>query len=245
MIYFVSDTHLGLNYHGKPAIEREKQLVRWLESVEDHCDELFLVGDIFDYWFEYKRVIPKGFTRLFGQLARMSDHGVKIRFFAGNHDLWVRDYFAEQFGASIYTEPTLFELQGKQVVVTHGDGLGKRDFAGRVLSSIFRSRSARWVFQRFIHPDVSMRFGQRWSSGNRKSRGTVSHVFRGLEEPVARWALEELAENPSVDYFVMGHLHTPVDLPLNSHSHLVVLGEWIEHPHVAVMDGGVIRLVSI
>lgn len=245
MIYFVSDIHLGLQYGSADPHQRERRAVEWLRSVENDCQKLFLVGDIFDFWFEYKRLIPKGFARLFGQLAAMADRGIEIHFFVGNHDLWVDDYFQNEFGFIVHTEPYRCELQGRQVIITHGDNLGKRDWAGRTLSKWFRNPTLRWLFQHLLHPDAAMRFGQKWSTGNRSSRGCVSHTFRSENEAIVGWAREQLATGQKVDYFVMGHLHTPIIYDLGGDSRLVVLGEWIENPTVGKMDNGQITLIKI
>ncbi|MEG1607216.1 MAG: UDP-2,3-diacylglucosamine diphosphatase [Mucinivorans sp.] len=242
MIYFASDTHLGLNYGAFTPRERELYFVEWLRGIEPTCEVLFLVGDIFDFWFEYKRVIPKGFTRLFGQLSAMSDRGIVIHFFAGNHDQWVEDYFTKEIGVKVYTQPTLFELQGRKVLVAHGDALGKSDFWGVMLGKLFRSGTARWLFQRCLHPDMALRFGYWWSGHNRLSRGNIGHSFRGQTEPLVRWAQAE--QDGSIDYFVFGHLHTPTIFAL-SHGQVVVLGEWVVNPTYAVMDGGQIELIKI
>lgn len=241
-IYFLSDTHLGLNFRDALAAEREKKLVQWLSDIQNDCQELFLVGDIFDYWFEYKRVVPKGFVRLLGQLAAMADKGVKINFFAGNHDLWVGDYFAQELNAKVFTKPEIIDRQGLKLLVAHGDGLGKNDTAGRLLSATFRSKSARWLFQRLVHPDISMKFGQWWSRGNRNQRGNVTHTFKGIEEPLVQWATRQ---HNDIDLFVFGHLHNPNIVEIGQNRKVVILGEWIENPTVAVLENGAIRLERV
>lgn len=244
MIYFASDVHLGLKYN-QDCNEREQKFVNWLVSIESRCDELFLVGDIFDFWFEWNNVVPKGFVRVLGQLARMSDRGVKIHYFAGNHDKWARDYFTEQVGADVYHSPQLFERQGVKFLVVHGDGLGKSDWVGRTLNRLFNSKSARWMFQRFIHPDVAMRFGKWWSNSNRVKRGNIGHNFRFENEPVSIWAKVELESSYAgigVNYVVIGHLHTPIIYSVTEDAKLVILGEWIENPIFATMENGKIEL---
>lgn len=247
MIYFASDVHLGLVY-GQSQKDRETHFVDWLKGIEADCNELFLVGDIFDFWFEWNSVVPKGFIRTFAQLLKMSERGIKIHFFVGNHDKWAVDYFEKELGAAIYFKERLFEREGVKFLVVHGDGLGKSDTAGRALTGLFNSHSARWLFQRCLHPDVAMRFGRWWSSGNRHKRGSVSHVFKGENEALVKWAKNELEttyKDLNVDYVVVGHLHTPIIYKINDNSKLVVLGEWIEKPTFAKLIGGSVELIEV
>lgn len=239
-IYFASDVHLGLIYRNSDPRERERLFVDWLTSIEADCEELFLLGDIFDFWFEWRKVVPRGFTRLLGKLAQMSDQGIAIHFFAGNHDLWLTDYFTTEIGAKIYTEPHIFERYGHRLFLAHGDALGKSDLAGRFLSSTFRSKVARWLFSRFIHPDIALDFGHGWSRSNRHNRGNVSHQFRGEDENIVRYA----RTIPDIDIFIFGHLHTPIIYPLSPDSQLVVLGEWIENPTFARLTTQGLELIS-
>lgn len=237
-IYFASDVHLGLRYMEQEPKLIEQRFVSWLRTVEHDCEELYLIGDIFDFWFEWERVVPKGFTRLFGQLASMSDRGVRIHIFAGNHDMWLSDYFSSELGATLHFEPISVELQGKSLFIAHGDNTGQRPFLGRTLNRIFRSRTARWMFQRFIHPDASMRFGKWWSSSSRHTRGSVSHTFAGEDEYLVQFARQSKPYN----YFIFGHLHTPTIYPLSDESSVVILGEWIIEPTYARMEAGVVTL---
>lgn len=236
--YFASDVHLGLSFRGDDPLERERCFVRWLDRIEADCEGLFLVGDIFDFWFEYKRVIPKGFTRLLGKLSEMTDRGIPVHFFAGNHDYWVRDYFEREIGMQIHLEPVVFDLKEKRVFVAHGDGLGKiNDWKYKAMQSVFRSRFWRRVAEVLVPPNQMMRLGYWWSSKNRHGRKEgVSHGFREENEPIVTFARAYEAENGEMpDYFVCGHIHTPVLYPLEEKSSLVVLGEWIEEPAVAKM----------
>lgn len=237
MIYFTSDVHLGLQY-GEDSSVRERVFVDWLKSIENDCEELFLVGDIFDFWFEWNSVIPKGFVRVLGQLAKMTDAGIKINFFVGNHDKWAVDYFSKELGINTFHKEHIFERNGKRFLVVHGDGLGKSDWVGRTLNRLFNSKNARWMFQRFIHPDASMRFGKWWSGSNRHSRGNIGHQFRFENEPISIWAknqLETTYANSTIDYIVIGHLHTPVIYDIGE-TKLTILGEWIEKRTYATMN---------
>lgn len=239
-LYFASDVHLGLSYRGDDPHRRERMFVSWLSEIEADCDGLYLVGDIFDFWFEWKRAIPKGFSRVIGKLAQMSDSGIPIHLFAGNHDLWFGDYLVHEAGVTIHHTSLETTQQGVRLFIAHGDNVGRRDdFIGRALGRIFRSHTARWLFSRLMHPDAALRFGLWWSSSNRHARNGVSHCFAGENEYLVRFARAYQAE---VDIFIFGHLHTPIIYPLNQQSRLVVLGEWIENPTYARMESGKIEL---
>lgn len=246
MIYFVSDVHLGLNYGAVSPLEREKRFVRFLESITPTCEELFLLGDIFDFWFEWKRTVPRGYVRLLGRLATMCDDGIKIHFFAGNHDLWLSDYLEKEIGMTIHREEFVAERQGKRLFLAHGDTFYKYKPVGLFLSTMFRSRPVRWLGQRLIHPDAMVRFGMNWSLSSRAKRGGVAHVFGGEEDYLVKFSREYISKNDhSIDYFVFGHLHTPVQYPLNQHSEMIVLGEWVENPVYAVMENSQIELKTL
>lgn len=245
--YFVADVHLGLSYRHQDPSVRERRFVAWLESIEADCEGLFLVGDIFDFWFEYKRVIPKGFVRTLAVLARFCDKGIPVHFFPGNHDLWVRDYFEREIGMRVHRQPTRFELQGKHVFVAHGDGLGKKDWQYAVLRRLFHSRTLRRLFSMFVHPDSALRFGHWWSSGNRHGRHGAAHTFREEREPIIAYAREYLAQHPDTDYLVCGHIHTAADYPLCEKCRVVILGHWIDGTPAAVgrMENGEIKLIEV
>ena len=245
--YFASDVHLGLAYNGADPRERERRFVAWLDSIEADCEGLFLVGDIFDFWFEYKRVAPKGFVRTLGRLAQFCDRGIPVHFFVGNHDLWVQDYFAKEIGMTVHAGPEVFDLYGKAVFLAHGDGLGKTgDWKYSLLRRIFHSRFLRRVFSAVLHPNVMMRFGHWWSSHNRHGRKEgVAHEFRGEEEPIVRFARVYTADHPETAYLVCGHIHTPVVHRLSDKCNVVVLGEWIERPvYGRLAADGVMELVE-
>lgn len=248
--YFASDVHLGLSFRGDDPLERERRFVAWLDAIEADCEALFLVGDIFDFWFEYKRIVPKGFTRTLGKLSAMCDRGIPVHFFVGNHDLWVGTYFQQEVGMQVHLKPEIFELQGKRVFVAHGDGLGKiGDWKYKTLRSIFHSKTLRWIFSGLLHPNLMMRFGAWWSAKNRHGRDGVSHGFRGEGEPIVCFARvyvssqDDPAQVP--DYFVCGHIHTPAVYRLSDKSEVVILGEWIERPTAGVMRDGVLTLQEL
>lgn len=189
MYYFASDTHLGLRV-GRTADDRERLFVRWLDEVSADAEGIFLVGDIFDFWYEYKRVVPRGFTRLLGKLSGLTDRGIPVHFFAGNHDLWAYDYLRSECGVTLHRGPfELFDLYGQKVLVGHGDVLGPRGRGGRFLSALFRCRTLQRLFSAWLHPNFAMRFGQWWSGSNRLSK-PIAHTFRGEQEPIVRFAAD-------------------------------------------------------
>jgi UDP-2,3-diacylglucosamine hydrolase len=242
MYYFASDTHLGLRSESD-AHFRERVFVAWLDEISADADAIFLVGDIFDFWFEYKRVVPKGFVRLFGKLAELADKGIPIHFFPGNHDMWTGNYFAEELGMMVHTGPEVLELAGRRVFVGHGDAInvGRAPMLS-IMNWFFRSRCARAIFSRIIHPDHFLKFGHWWSSGSRKSKA-IRNEFRGEEEGLVQFARDYLAEGGKVDYFVFGHIHCAEEWDLGSGVKMFFLGEWFQHPHYAVLSGdGVMEL---
>lgn len=245
-IYFVSDTHLGLDLGKKEPLEREKFLVRFLSSISEDCRELFLVGDIFDFWFEWKRVVPRGYVRLLAQLASMVDRGVKIHFLTGNHDLWVDDYFTREIGITIHTEPQIIERQGRRLFIAHGDIFYQHKMVGRILSALFRSRVTRAIARRLILPDAMMRFGLGWSRSNREKHELRPHVFGKENDFLVKFAKNYLhSTDREIDYFVFGHEHTPVIYPIDDRAQVVILGEWIDNPIYGKLNDGLFTLEKV
>lgn len=243
MYYFASDMHLGLDYRSTTR-EREKALVRWLREVSADADAIFLVGDVFDFWFEFAKVVPKGFTRLLGALSEITDRGIPVHFFPGNHDMWAYDYLATECGVTIHRPPEVFELSGKRIFVAHGDGMYlKTPSRIRFMNACFRSRFWRWVFSSLFHPNFTMRFGQWWSGSSRKSK-SISHKFEGEKEYLVQYA-RKYGECVEVDYFIFGHIHCAADYDLGEGRRAVFLGEWIVSPSYAVLkDDGSLELKS-
>lgn len=242
MFYFASDTHLGLKSESDP-LARERVFVAWLDMVAADAKGIFLVGDIFDFWFEYKRVVPKGFVRLLGKLAELADRGIEIHFFAGNHDMWIGDYFPDEVGITTHTGPELLELYGKRVFVGHGDAMkvGRAPML-RLMNWFFRSRTARRIFSWIIHPDHFLKFGHWWSSGSRRSK-EIKVGFRGEEEGLVQFAREYLAGGGRADYFVFGHIHCAEEYDLGGGARMFFLGEWFESPHyVSLSPDGDMKL---
>ncbi|MET3114656.1 UDP-2,3-diacylglucosamine hydrolase [Pedobacter sp. CG_S7] len=233
-IYFASDFHLGSPDH-QGSRARENRIVNWLNEIEPSCSELFLMGDIFDFWFEYQMVIPKGFIRLQGKLAQMSDNGIKIYFFKGNHDMWVNDYFSTEMGIQIISEEYVIERNGKSFYLHHGDGLGPGDYKYKFLRKIFRNPVCQWLFS-LVPPRIGLGIGNAWSS---KSRGTnkVAEVFQREDKEWLAVYAKEILQKTHYDYFIFGHRHLPLDLQLNENSRYVNLGEWLNYNSYAVFDG--------
>jgi len=238
-IYFASDFHLGTPSYAESRA-RETRIVNWLNFIEPTCAELFLMGDIFDFWFEYARVIPKGFIRLQGKLAAMADAGIKIYFFKGNHDMWVRDYFTKEIGMEIISDEYIMERGGKKFFLHHGDGLGPGDRKYKFLRKIFRSKLCQWLFAR-LHPNLGIGIADAWSKGSRAAQ-TEKEVFLGEEnEWLAIYAKEKLQQE-HFDYFIFGHRHLPLDSDLGNGSRYVNIGEWLNYDSYGVFDGKDLRL---
>ena len=233
-IYFASDVHLGL-YPEEKSREREKLFVRWLEEIRHDAAELYLLGDIFDYWYEYRKVVPRGFTRTLGKLAEIADSGIKVHFFTGNHDVWAFDYLPTEIGLVLHDDPFILEVNGKKMFLAHGDGLGPGDRGFKFLRRMFRSKTLQWLYSK-IHPNCSIRFAHWWSKKSRFSKG-VSEAFQGEEKELLILFAKETLKTDHYDYFVFGHRHVPMDIRLNDRSRLINLGEWIFSNTFAVFDG--------
>ncbi|WP_316833942.1 UDP-2,3-diacylglucosamine diphosphatase [Pedobacter nutrimenti] len=238
-IYFASDFHLG-SPDEKTSRTRENRIVRWLNYIEPSCSELFLMGDIFDFWFEYKTVVPKGFVRLLGKLAQMSDQGIKIYFFKGNHDMWVNDYFTKELGIQIISDEFEMERNGKRFYLHHGDGLGPGDRKYKFLRKIFRNPICQWLFS-LVPPRIGMGIANGWSSSSRAAGTTPDGVskekFMGMENEWLAVYAKEVLQKTHYDYFIFGHRHLPLDLQLFGNSRYINLGEWLNFYSYAVFDG--------
>lgn len=232
--YFVSDIHLGASSLSN-NIEREKLFVKWLSEIQADASELFLMGDIFDYWFEYKKVVPRGFTRTLAKIADFTDNGIPVHFFTGNHDVWVFDYLPAETGVVVHREPLETQLMGKKFFLAHGDGLDESDKSYRFLKKIFTSRIAQKLYS-WLHPNMTMRFAQRWSKHSRTKRADKPDVFTPGEDGIYRFAASVL-ENRYFDYFIFGHRHHMVNLPIGDKSRFILLGDWISHFSYGVFDG--------
>lgn len=233
--FFVSDFHLGADGL-LTSDEREKKIVKWLSLIQDEVDELYLVGDVFDYWFEYGKVIPKGFTRLLGKLKEMRDNGIPIYFFAGNHDMWMFRYFEDEFGIPIYREPIIREIYGKTFYIGHGDGLGPHDRGYKLIKSIFSNKVCQWLFG-WLHPDLGIGLMKYFSTKSRQYTGDEAPFSNPSKEWLVHFC-ENYVVRDSIDYFVFGHRHLPIHYTLsNQKSSYINLGEWLYVCSYGVWDG--------
>lgn len=233
-IYFASDFHLGISNY-ELSRKREATIVRWLDSVKDDAAELFLVGDVFDFWFEYKRAVPRGFIRFLGKLAELSDLGVKITLFKGNHDMWMFGYLTKEFGAEIISDEAVIERNGKKIYLHHGDGLGPGDAKYKFLKKFFRSSLCQWLFAR-LHPNLGIGIALAWSHQSRLAQNHAEQ-FKGEENEWLAEYSKNILQKEHYDYFIFGHRHLPLDIRLNENSRYINLGEWLNYNSYAVMEG--------
>lgn len=241
-IYFLSDFHLGAPDHAA-SLEREKILVQFLDEIKNNVAELFLVGDMFDFWYEYRRVVPKGHVRLLGKLAELSDAGVVMHFFVGNHDMWMRDYFQQELNIKIYFHPEEFERNGKTFLVGHGDGLGPGDHGYKRLKKVFRNPVSKWLFGIFP-PHLGMGLANYMSRKSRAQTGTSEETFLGEDKEWLIIYCKEVLKEKKIDFFVFGHRHLAIDYRLNEVSRYINLGDWIRYFTYAVFDGTDMELKS-
>ena len=238
-IYFASDFHLGVPSK-EESLKREKKIVRWLTEIAPNCEALFLVGDIFDFWFEYKAVVPKGFIRLQGKLAEMADNGIPIYLFRGNHDMWLFDYFEEEIGATIFDSPQTILCNGKKLFVHHGDGLGTHDKVYKIFRKIFRNKVCQWLYAR-VHPNLGVGFANYNSRSSRIRNSKQDEVF--LKDKEHLWHFCKTVEmKEHFDYYIMGHRHLPLYLPVADNSYYVNLGEWVNYSYYGEFDGDKLHL---
>lgn len=233
-IYFVSDVHLGA-----PALtdntEREKLFARWLNQIRHDAEAIFLMGDIFDFWFEYRMVVPRGHTRILGKIAEITDSGIPVHFFTGNHDIWVFDYLPKETGVIVHRDFFIAELMGKKFYLAHGDGLDKNDKGYLILKKIFTSRFWQWFFARF-HPNFAVSVAYRWSKNSRLNKKSEGKEFDAGKEAMYQHAMAIL-EKEHFDYFVFGHRHRMANLELTGNSRFILLGDWIKTFSYGVFDG--------
>ncbi|MDX1331559.1 MAG: UDP-2,3-diacylglucosamine diphosphatase [Robiginitalea sp.] len=239
-IYFASDNHLGAPNTAQ-SLPREKKFVRWLDQIKEDAAALFLLGDLFDFWFEYNYVVPRGFTRTLGKLAELTDSGIPVYYFVGNHDLWMRGYFEEELNIPVFHKPQVFVLNQKKFFIGHGDGLGPGDKGFKRMKKVFTNPVAQWFF-RWLHPDLGVRMAQYFSVKNRLISGDEDVTFLGEEkEWLVQYARRKLAQQ-HFDYFVFGHRHLPLDIDLSTTSRYVNLGDWISYYSYGVFDGASLSL---
>lgn len=232
-LYFASDFHLGTPTP-EASFEREKHLVSWLQTIEKDAQALFLVGDIFDFWFEYPHVVPKGFVRFLGKLAHLSDSGIPIYLFTGNHDMWMFDYLEKEINAKIIRENVLLTVNDKKIYLGHGDGLGPGDATYKFLKKFFASRICQWMF-RWLHPSVGFGIAQSWSKHSRAANVMYDEKYFGDQEWLFQYAQEQLKTHPA-DYYIFGHRHLPMVRRLGESSIFLNLGDWLSYNTFATFD---------
>jgi UDP-2,3-diacylglucosamine hydrolase len=241
-VYFLSDFHLGAP-NDTESRKREDRLVRFLQHARKDAGIIFIVGDIFDFWFEYKTVVPKGFVRILGTLAQMADEGIQLHIFTGNHDLWMQDYLSKELNAKLYFEPQQFTIQNTQFLIGHGDGLGPGDKGYKRLKKIFTNPICQWLF-RWLHPDAGIQLANYFSRKSRAKTGNADEIFLGEDKEWLILYTKEKAKTMSVDYFIFGHRHFAIDFKINEKSRYINLGDWIRLNTYAVFDGTVLQLLT-
>jgi len=238
-IYFASDLHLGVPDH-ESSLKREKAFVAFLNAAAKDAQEIFIVGDLFDFWFEYKKAVPRGFVRILGKLAELSDAGILIHLFTGNHDMWMFDYLPKELGAQLHKAPIQREWNGHTFYIGHGDGLGPGDRGYKIIKRVFNNSLCQWLFAR-LHPNLGIGIANYWSRKSRKSSGDHDEKFLGDDEWLLHYC-KEVLETAHYDHFVFGHRHLPLDLKVGESSQYVNLGDWISYFTYGVFDGTSLEL---
>ncbi len=238
-IYFASDFHLGLTAGSKPA-EREKRVVKWLQEIRSDASAIYLLGDIFDFWWEYKLVVPRGFTRFLGTVASITDSGIPVYFFTGNHDMWVTDYLSGECGMIIHTAPLTVSYYGKKFHIAHGEGLGSENTGYKILLSIFRNKFLRRLYAS-LHPSIGVGIGHQWSLHSRLGKGIMLEFLGEEKEDLIKYS-KKFLEKENIDYFIYGHRHLALSHQLSSGELIIFLGDWVQHSSYAEWDGEKILL---
>ncbi len=233
-VYFASDFHLGVPTP-QASLEREKRIIRFLSECEHDAEAIFLVGDLFDFWFEYKKTIPKGFTRFLGKLSELVDQGIHLVVFTGNHDMWMYDYFETEIGAKVFHDPIQLYLDDLKIFIGHGDGLGPGDHSYKFLKKIFRNRFLQWCFN-WLHPNIGMSVANYWSRKSRAQANMREEKFLGDEEWLWTFAKTKEKEEHH-DCYIFGHRHLPIDVEVGENSRYINLGEWLNYNTYADFDG--------
>jgi len=234
-IYFLSDIHLGAP-DVATSLEREKRLVRFLDKIKNDAAQIFIVGDLFDFWFEYKHVVPKGYVRILGKLAELTDAGIMIHYFVGNHDMWMKDYFQKEMNIPVYFEPISISFNDKKFFIGHGDGLGPGDHGYKFLKKIFRNPICQWLFG-ILPPSIGMGLANYFSRKSREAAGQHLGQFLGEEHEWLIIYSKEILQKEQYDYFIFGHRHLPIEFELNATSKYFNLGEWMNYNSYVVFDG--------
>lgn len=240
-IYFLSDFHLGAPNHAE-SLKREKKIVSFLETIRQDAVVIFILGDLFDFWYEYKRVVPRGYVRLLGKLAELTDQGIIIHFFVGNHDMWMNGYFEEELNIQVYHEPERFEFNQKKFLIGHGDGLGPGDHRYKFLKKVFRNKISQALFGA-LHPSWGIGLANYFSRKSRAATGTGDEHFLGEDKEWLIVFCKDTLKNEHIDYFIFGHRHLPLDFELSKSSRYINTGDWIKYNSYAVFDGEKVSLL--
>jgi UDP-2,3-diacylglucosamine hydrolase len=239
-IYFASDFHLGADASTNSRV-REKWILSWLQNIQSDAEVLYLLGDVFDFWFEYSKVVPKGYVRLMGSLAEMRDNGLPIYFFTGNHDMWIFRYFEDELGIPTFRSPQILTLQGTECMIGHGDGLGPGDHGYKLLKKVFANPACQWLFER-IHPNLGIRIAEYWSGKSRYANQYLD-VYTQKEAEWLYQYCESVLSETNCQYYIFGHRHIPIDLQLsNGKSRYINTGEWMYSRSYAFMENGHLEL---
>lgn len=241
-IYFLSDFHLGAPDH-ESSLVREKKVVAFLDSIKHTAAEIFIVGDIFDFWYEYKKVVPKGYTRLLGKLAELTDSGIPVHVFVGNHDMWMRGYFEKELNIPVYHHPRVFEWNGKKFLIGHGDGLGPGDHGYKRLKKIFRNPVCQWAFG-LLHPAWGIGLANYFSRKSRVKTGSADEHFLGEDKEWLIIYCKDELKKQHYDFFIFGHRHYPMDFKLPDNARYINLGDWIRNFTYASFDGRDVELLK-
>ncbi len=242
-IYFASDFHLGVPTY-EASFRREKLLVQWLDEVSSDAQAIYLMGDMFDFWFEYKTVIQKGYVRLLGKLAEITDAGTPVHLFKGNHDIWAIDYLEKEVGIQLHQNNLITDLGGKCFFLSHGDGLGPGDKGYKIMKKVFQNRFNQWLF-RWLHPDLGTRLGLYFSRKSRYANDAYEEMYGHPpveDEMLYKYSIRKLARHPGIDFFIFGHRHKPTDVILKGNTRMIILGDWINQYTYAVFDGQQLEL---
>jgi len=239
-IYFLYEFHLGAPDYAS-SLEREKIIVKFLDEIKNEASEIFLVGDMFDFWYEYRKVVPKGYVRLLGKLAELSDAGIQLHFFVGNHDMWMKGYFQKELKIPVYFDPKEFEWNGKKFLIGHGDGLGPGDHGYKRIKKIFRNPACQWLFG-ILPPVIGVGMANYMSHRSRLQ--TTEEKFLGEEREWLIIYCKEMLQKTAYNYFVFGHRHLAIDYRLNERSRYINLGDWMRYFTYAVFDGNDLELKS-
>lgn len=236
----MSDAHLGAP-NAADSLVREKLLVQWLDLAMKDATEIFIVGDLFDFWFEYKRAVPRGFVRVLGKLAEIADSGIPITLFTGNHDMWIFDYLPNEIGLTLQREPVVRQWNGKTFYIGHGDGLGPGDHGYKFIKKVFANRFLQWCFAR-LHPNFGIWLANYFSRSSRAKTGGSDAIFLGEENEWLVTYCKSVLQTEDIDYFVFGHRHLPLEIKLTEKATYLNLGDWITYFTYAIFDGNKLEL---